>query len=83
MKLIANRKDGGADLVIQCAKDSAASVEGLQMMRKLGTYVEVGIPFGFGNKISIDLPKLGFSKGTRAMSLVANNPFAFDKRFAS
>ena len=70
-------------MVIQCAKDSAASVEGLQMMRKLGTYVEVGIPFGFGNKISIDLPKLGFSKGTRAMSLVANNPFAFDKRFAS
>jgi len=68
-------------LVIQCAKDSAASVEGLQMMRKLGTYVEVGIPFGFGNKISIDLPKLGFSKGTRAMSLVTNNPFAFDKAF--
>jgi threonine dehydrogenase-like Zn-dependent dehydrogenase len=39
VKLITNRKDGGADLVIQCAKDSAASVEGLQMMRKLGTYL--------------------------------------------
>lgn len=73
--------DGGADLVIQCANNVAASVEALQMVKKLGTYIELGVPFGWGEKKELDLPKLVFSKNAKIMGLVANHPRAFDKAF--
>jgi threonine dehydrogenase-like Zn-dependent dehydrogenase len=81
VKLITDLTNGGADLVIQCANTTAASVEGLQMVRKLGTYVEIGVPFGFDAKTRVDLPRIVFSKGARIMSLVANNPASFDRAF--
>ena len=81
VKMMRELTDGGADLVFQCANTTAASVEGLQMVRKLGTFVEIGVPFGFGSKMTVNLPKLVFSKGARIMSLVANNPSSFDKAF--
>ena len=79
--MIRELTSGGADLVFQCANTTAASVEGLQMVRKLGTFVEVGVPLGFGGKTSINFPKVVFSRGARIMSLVANNPRSFDRAF--
>jgi threonine dehydrogenase-like Zn-dependent dehydrogenase len=73
--------NGGADLVIQCANNVAASIEALQMTRKLGTYVEIGVPFGWGESKEIDLPQLVFSKNVKITGLVANHPQAFDKAF--
>jgi threonine dehydrogenase-like Zn-dependent dehydrogenase len=81
VKIIKGLTNGGADLVIQCANTTAASVEGLQMVRKLGTFVEIGVPFGFGHKTTLDFPQIVFSQGARIMSLVANNPTAFDRAF--
>ena len=81
VNLIRDVTNGGADLVIQCANTTAASVEGLQMVRKLGTYVEIGVPFGFGTETSVDFPRIVFSKGARIMSLIANNPTSFDRAF--
>jgi threonine dehydrogenase-like Zn-dependent dehydrogenase len=43
VKMIRELTSGGADLVFQCANTTAASLEGLQMVRKLGTFVEVGV----------------------------------------
>ncbi|MDO4272785.1 MAG: alcohol dehydrogenase catalytic domain-containing protein [Eubacteriales bacterium] len=71
----------GPHLVIQCANSTRASIEGLQMVRKLGTYIEVGVPFGFGEEFKIDLPRLAFSKNVRINSLVANSPRVFHKAF--
>lgn len=73
--------NGGADLVIQCANNVNASIEALQMVKKLGTYIELGVPFGWGERKDIDLPKLVFSKNAKIMGLVANHPRAFDKAF--
>lgn len=81
VKIIKELTNGGADLVFQCANATTASVEGLQMVRKLGTFVEIGVPFGFGNKTTLDFPQIVFGKGARIMSLVANNPPAFDRAF--
>jgi threonine dehydrogenase-like Zn-dependent dehydrogenase len=71
----------GADLVIQCANSSLASLEGLRMVRKLGTYIEVGVPFGFGQTHTINLPQTVFARGARVMALLANSPQTFDKAF--
>jgi threonine dehydrogenase-like Zn-dependent dehydrogenase len=81
VKMIRELTSGGADLVFQCANTTAASLEGLQMVRKLGTFVEVGVPLGSGGKTSINFPKVVFSRGARIMSLVANNPRSFDRAF--
>lgn len=72
---------GGPNLVIQCANSPAASFEGLEMVKKLGTYIEVGVPFGFGDKQTVDFPNLVFSKNVRINSLVANGPKSFNKAF--
>jgi threonine dehydrogenase-like Zn-dependent dehydrogenase len=75
--------DGGANLVINCANHPSAQIEGLQMVRKLGTYIEVGLPFSFGpgNEVLVDLPKLIFEKNARITSVVANTPSTFDRAF--
>ena len=67
VKIIRELTNGGADLVFQCANTTAGSVEGLQMVRKLGTFVEIGVPFGFGDKTTLDFPQIVFSKGARVM----------------
>ena len=73
--------NGGPDLVIQCANNSYASIEGLELVRKLGTYVEVGVPFGWGDKFEVDLPQLIFSKNVKINSLAANTAQTFNKAF--
>lgn len=73
--------DGGPDLVIQCANNTRASIEGLELVRKLGTYVEVGVPFGFGETFEVELPQLIFSKNVKINSLASNSQRVFDKAF--
>lgn len=72
---------GGPDLVIQCANNTEASIEGLELVRKLGTFIEVGVPFGFGDKFEVELPKLIFSKNVKINSLASNSQRVFDKAF--
>lgn len=71
----------GPNLVIQCANSPLASFEGLELVKKLGTYIEVGVPFGFGEEFSVDFSNLVFSKNVRINSLVANGPRVFNKAF--
>jgi threonine dehydrogenase-like Zn-dependent dehydrogenase len=74
---------GGADVVINCANHPSAQIEGLQMVRKLGTYIEVGLPFSFGpgNEVEVDLPKLIFQRNARITSVVGNTAQTFDRAF--
>ncbi|MFV0361804.1 MAG: zinc-binding dehydrogenase [Suipraeoptans sp.] len=72
---------GGPDLVIQCANNTMASIEGLEMVRKLGTFIEVGVPFGFGDKFEVDIPQVFFSKNVKINSLTSNSQRVFDKAF--
>lgn len=68
-------------MVIQCANNTRASIEGLELVRKLGTYVEVGVPFGFGETFEVELPQLIFSKNVKINSLASNSQRVFDKAF--
>jgi len=72
--------NGGADLVIQCSNHVSGTIEGLQVARKLGTFIEVGTSF-LSYEVKVDLPKLIFSKNLRVLGMVANSPKAFDKAF--
>lgn len=53
------------------------------MTRKLGTFVEVGLPMNFpGTKeVTINLPKADFERNVRVTGLVANYPKTFDRAF--
>lgn len=74
---------GGADIIINCANHPASQIEGLQMVRKLGTYVEVGNAMAFGNapEVPLNLAKVVFSRNARVTSVVANYPKTFDRAF--
>jgi len=75
--------NGGAEVVINCANHISSSIEGLQMVRPLGTFVEVGNAMEFmGNENpSISLPKVVFERNARVTSVVANYPKTFDRAF--
>lgn len=83
VKKLLDMTDGGANVVINCANHPSAQVEGLQMVRKLGTFVEVGLPFsmGPGNEVTVDLAKLVFARNAKITSVVANTPSTFDRAF--
>jgi threonine dehydrogenase-like Zn-dependent dehydrogenase len=51
------------------------------MMRRLGTYVEVGNMVNQGKEISFDPARLVCSKHARILGMSANHPGAFDKAF--
>lgn len=75
---------GGADVVINCANHPSSQLEGLQMARKLGTFVEVGNPMSFGGtpkEVTVDFIKLVFSKNVRVTGLIANYAKTFDRAF--
>ena len=74
---------GGAEVVINCANHVQSSIEGLQMARKLGTFVEVGnaMSFADSNPVSINLAKVVFERNVRVTSVVANQPSTFDRAF--
>ena len=75
---------GGADVVINCASHPASQVEGLQMAKVMGTFIEVGNPMAFGGKpfeVTVSLPKVVFSKNVKVLGLTANYPKTFDRSF--
>ncbi len=74
---------GGADIVINCANHISSSIEGMQMVKVLGTFVEVGnaMEFMASNQPEFNLSKVVFSRNARITSLVANYPKTFDRAF--
>ena len=74
---------GGAQIVVNCANHPASSIEGMQEVRKLGTYVEVGNAIDFGGHImsEINIPAVVFEKNAHITSVVANTPSCFNRSF--
>ncbi len=75
--------NGGPDVVINCANHVSSSVEGLQMVGKLGTFVEVGNAMSLtgAKNVTIDLPRVVFERNATVTSVVANYPKTFDRAF--
>lgn len=84
VELITKVTKGGPNIVINCANHPSSSIEGLQMVRKLGTYVEVGnaMELGANNKKSeISIAGVVFSRNAHITSVVANSAKTFDRAF--
>lgn len=75
--------DGGANIVINGANHPSTCIEGLRMIRKLGTYVEIGnaMDFGAGITMEVNIPAVVFEKNAHITSVVANTPQCFDRAF--
>lgn len=74
---------GGAHIVINGANHPSSCIESLQMVRKLGHYVEIGnaIDFGAGIMSELNLAAVVFEKNAHITSVVANTPACFDRSF--
>ena len=68
-------------MVFQCANKPEAFVQGLDMMRRLGTLVEVGNVMEQGADVSINLGRHVCGKHARILGMTANPPATFDKAF--
>lgn len=75
--------DGGANIVINGANHPSTCIEGLRMVRKLGTYVEIGnaMDFGAGITMEVNIPAVVFERNAHITSVVANTPQCFDRAF--
>lgn len=71
----------GVDVVFQCSNSINAFIEGLEMMRRMGTLVEVGNMVNMGSTVSIDPAKHICGKHARIIGMSANSPNAFNKAF--
>ena len=71
----------GADVVFQCSNRAEAFVQGLEMMRRLGTLVEVGNASEKGNDVTINVGRHVCGKHARIMGMVANSATCFNKSF--
>jgi threonine dehydrogenase-like Zn-dependent dehydrogenase len=71
----------GADVVIQCSNSPEAFVEGLEMIRRMGTLIEVGNMVNTGHLVSIDPARHICGKHARIIGMSANSAKAFDKAF--
>ncbi len=71
----------GVDVVIQCSNSPDAFVEGLEMVRRMGTLIEVGNMVNTGSLVTIDPAKHICGKHARIAGMSANSPKAFDKAF--
>ena len=63
----------GADVVVECAGSPAALVEGLEMLRKGGTYIEAG-NFVDTGEVSLNVNRYLCAKNVRLIG-VSNHPF--------
>lgn len=84
VKKVIEATEGGPHVVLQCANSRSGTIEGLKMVHKLGTFIEVGIPMTFlGGKeeTTINMAELLFEKNVRICGLVANSPKTFDRSF--
>ena len=75
--------EGGASLVIQCANSISACLDGLRMVRRLGTYIEVGAPTQsvHTEEVTINLAKYVFQSNARISGLVALSPATYERAF--
>ncbi len=76
--------EGGAHIVINGANHPSSCVEGLQMVRKCGYYVEIGNAADFGGAgimSEINIPSVVFEKNAHITSVIANTPQCFDRAF--
>lgn len=80
-RIAAEFSHNAPNLVLQCANTPYATLEGLRLVRKLGTYIEVGMPFGNGREMQVDLNNTVFGKNAKVMGLVANSPKVFARAF--
>jgi threonine dehydrogenase-like Zn-dependent dehydrogenase len=71
----------GADVVFQCSNKPEAFVQGLDMMRRMGTLVEVGNVIDKDNDVSINVARHIGSKHARIVGMAVNTADAFDKAF--
>jgi threonine dehydrogenase-like Zn-dependent dehydrogenase len=71
----------GADVVFQCSNRAEAFVQGLEMMRRLGTLVEVGNAGELGNDVSINVGRHVCGKHATIVGLTANTSRTFNKAF--
>jgi threonine dehydrogenase-like Zn-dependent dehydrogenase len=82
IKLVKGMTNGkGADVVFQCSNTPAAFVQGLEMMRRMGTLVEVGNMTDKDNDISINVARHIGYKHARILGMAVNTSGAFDKAF--
>jgi threonine dehydrogenase-like Zn-dependent dehydrogenase len=82
IKLVKGMTNGkGADVVFQCSNTPAAFVQGLEMMRRMGTMVEVGNMTDKDNDISINVARHIGYKHARILGMAVNTSGAFDKAF--
>jgi len=72
----------GADVVLQCANTPAAFIEGLEMLRRMGTLVEVGNMVNTGTCVPFDPARHLCGKHARILGMSANNAKTFDKAFS-
>ena len=75
--------DGGATIVLNCANHVNSSIEAMQMVAVLGTYVEVGNAINFPGtpESTISIPKIVFEKNAKITSVVVNSAKTFDRAF--
>lgn len=71
----------GADVVLQCANSPSAFVEGLEMLRRMGTMIEVGNMVNTGTMVEIDPARHICGKHATVIGMSANTPSAFNKAF--
>jgi threonine dehydrogenase-like Zn-dependent dehydrogenase len=81
IEMVRDLTSGGADVVIQCSNNVDTFVDGLEMMRRMGTFVEVGNMVNQGREVSFDPARLVCSKHARILGMSANHPAAFNKAF--
>ena len=82
IKMVKEMTDGmGADVVLQCANSPSAFIQGIDMLRRMGTLIEVGNMVNTGTTVELDPAKHICGKHARIIGMSANNPGAFNKAF--
>ena len=82
VKLVQHVTGGkGADVVFQCSDKSGAFIQGLEMMKRMGTIVEVGNTVEEGNDVTINPARHICRKHARIIGMTANTSNAFNKAF--
>lgn len=71
----------GADVVLQCANAPGAFLEGLEMLKRMGTLIEVGNMVNTGTTVALDPARHICGKHATVIGMSANTAGAFNKAF--
>lgn len=74
---------GGATIVVNCANHVNSTIEAMQMVATLGTFIEIGNAINFPGtpESTINIPQIVFEKNARVTSVVVNSAKTFDHAF--